>query len=1276
MIKKKALWKDIWQEIRYNKARFFALLAIVTLGVGFYAGISATGPDMIDTAHTYYEEQNLFDLKVLSTYGIQQEDIAALDDVKSISIEPIQTVDVSMLDEEFLIRVFPRSEKDHPINDYEVVSGRLPEKDDELALDAAALFQERFAIGDDIQFQIDPEKSDEAINLNDQIYTIVGFVNSPLYIEKISRGSTQVGKGSIDGFAVVADSALTGDVYTEMYVQFDKAADYESYSPEYKDFILEKTKEIEVQLNGRPLERINEIRAEGRKEIFDGEKELAEARQLIADAEQELANARQELDEGIATYQANEAEFETEIANAEQTLAEQQAVINQGMADYQAGLRSWEENTRLYANEKTAWEIQRPGLLQQMDGAITLESLAENPIPTAEGESLAAEIQYLLDGEADIERARSQIENHAKTITAQEELLALAAEELNIAKANEQTLESEIIADQAAIPSRKEALEAHQMQTSTIEGFLAEGPFEELTDERIAQMLATVTEQGHATQIYSAFIGYLAGEQSAESVKDLVKVEYIVQEQMTKGIAEAEAALVQKQTTYATEAERIVAEERRIIEEDQMLETAKQSYGTTVRNIENSAAELQRAKNILQNENQIALQGIQQQVTAVDQQFREQAAALESARVELETARSDLEVGQSQLNQARNELATERQAGEEALAEAWQEIQTGEETYNISLAEFEEERMDAVEEIQKGETELEKASSDLRRLEEPVYFVQNRSVNPGYEGYGDNANRISAIAAIFPVFFFLIAALISFTTMTRMVDEQRQQMGTLKGLGYSDGDIALKFFVYAAIAGLGGTVIGLLSGYQLFPSIIYNAYSSLYNLPDITINYYLSYAFIALLVALLCTIGPALIASYRSLQEKPASLMRPKAPKIGKRVLLERVPFIWNRLNFNAKITIRNLVRYKTRNSMTVIGVAGCMALILTGFAVKNSISGLAETQFNEIMSYDAIVTLQSAPTFEEKREYEEILDSHSEITNYLYVLQEAYRVEKAGMSTQDVTVFVPEDPNQLADFVTLQERDVDIEHQLTDEGAILTEKLANLLEVTVGDEVVLVDDEEMTYKVPIQAITENYTGHYLYITRNHYETIFAKTAVPNSSLLRYEADSAWESNFAEQVMALDPVALVTYMETIDRAFADTLESLDIITLVLIISAAALAFVVLYNLTNVNVSERIRELSTIKVLGFYNNEVSMYIYRETLILTVIGIVFGFALGNVLATVLLKMVEVDFMLFPITILFSSYILSTFLTLLFSIIVMLIMHHKLKRIDMLEALQSVE
>ena len=621
-------------------------------------------------------------------------------------------------------------------------------------------------------------------------------------------------------------------------------------------------------------------------------------------------------------------------------------------------------------------------------------------------------------------------------------------------------------------------------------------------------------------------------------------------------------------------------------------------------------------------------------------------------------------------------LKQQRSSGQQALDEAWQTIQQGEADYQAGLATFTAEKADADKEIADGAAKVQQAKQDLADLIDPVYFVLDRSSNPGYQEYRDNADRMSAIAEIFPVFFFLIAALVSFTTMTRMVDEQRQQMGTLKGLGYSNFDIAKKFLVYAALACIAGTAIGLVAGYHLFPTVIFNAYGSLYNLPPLKINYYLSYALISITIALLCTIGPAALATATSLRENPASMMRPKAPKNGKRVFLERVTFIWNRLSFNSKITVRNLMRYKARNAMTVLGVAGCTALILTGYGVKNSISGLAEKQFNEVMRYDAIVALRPETSEENIAAYDRLISDTPEITSHLKALQANYKVDKQGINLQDVTVFVPEETENINDFVRLQDRITKEPIPLTDEGAVISEKLANILDVGPGDTIEIRNDEMQTYQVPIQAVTENYTNHYLYLTPALYEKVFIKGVEPNTDLLVYEEPESWERSFGAAVMDEPGVALITFISSVDRAFSDTLGSLDIVTLVLIISAAALAFVVLYNLTNINVSERIRELSTIKVLGFYDVEVSLYIYRETFVLTLLGILVGFGLGSLLSSAVLKMAEVDFLLFPATILPLSYLYAAILSLAFSIIVMLIMHRKLKKVDMIEALKSVE
>lgn len=1284
-MKKRALWKDIWKEIWSNKARFLALFAIILLGVGFFGGIKATGPDMLFTADRYYREHNLYDLKVLSTYGIEEEDVAEMEAVDGVQVYPSRSVDLNVAASEYLLRVFPFNGDQRSVNDYSVIEGRLPEKSGEIALDATPSVAAGFSLGDQINFQV-PEKPEAAteeseeqpaapgIDLKERTYTVVGFVNSPVYIEYYTRGATSVGKGSLDGFAVVAEADMEGDIYTEAYLRFNQSERFTSYTDEYEAYVEAKTEEVEVALNGRPLERINEIRAEGKKQLFDAEREMEEARQQLAAAEAELANGRQELDEGIAAYNSQKQQMESQLLAAEQELNRQQAEIDQGWQEYADGLAAWEENTRQYANAKTAWEAQKESLLNQVGGTITVEELAANPPPGDQGQQLGQQAQAILDGEQAVRTAQGYLADYLEVLRNREAELEAEQNALAADKATVQQLSQQLDEQRLALAAaQQQPFVDHSALFARIRGFLDE-PVEELSEERKAEMRAAVSEQGEQSAAAGLFLAYLSGEATAESVTEQMAAEQAALAAKRQAVIDLQNAVTATENQIADL--QVAARQQEILQKGIQLESEKKTYQNQVTALEARTQELTRSRNFFLSEVQKSLQQISGQITAADQQFAAQGDQLAAARTELERARNDLAAGQAQLDAARAQLETQRRQGEAALAEAWEQIQQGEQTYQEGAAAFEAERAKAEQQLADGEEELNKARTELLKLEKPVYFVQDRSVNPGYLEYRDNANRMSAIATIFPVFFFLIAALVSFTTITRMVEEQRMQMGTLKALGYGNGDIVKKYLVYAVLAGVSGTVLGLLFGYHLFPTIIYNAYSSLYNLPDVEIRYYASYSWIAFLVALLCTVGPALIASATALREDPASLMRPKAPKKGKRVLLERVPAIWNRLGFNAKITVRNLARYKVRNSMTVIGVAGCTILILTGYAVKNSISGLAETQFNDIMRYEAIVSLSPEATQAERQQYDEALARYPEVESSLYVLQDVYKTRQQGVNPQDVNLFVPETTQELDKFVALKDRYSDTTHNLTDEGAVISEKLAILLNVTPGDTLELRDEEEAVYRIPVAAVTENYTGHYAYLTADLYEDIFSESYAPNTSLLSYSEDEAWEDRFAAEIMAEPAVALTTFLRSVDRAFSDTLASLDIITLVLIISAAGLAFVVLYNLTNINVSERMRELSTIKVLGFYNGEVSMYIYRETFILTLLGILIGFPLGRLLSEIVLKLVEVDFMLFPITILPLSYLYSALFSMTFSIVVMIIMHFKLKQVDMVEALKSVE
>ena len=1271
-MKKKALWKDIWIEIGKSKARFLALLAIITLGVAFFAGIKAAGPDMLDTANQYYEDNNLYDLKVLSTYGLEEADIAILDETADLSVHPMRTVDIEMEGSDFLVKVFPLQSGADPVNAYALVDGRLPETSGEVALDAKQNLSSTYQIGDTITFRhesdedLSDEEKENRISLKEQEYTVVGFVDSPMYIETIMRGSTNVGKGSLDAFVVVPESDILGSIYTEAYLTMAPTVAETGYTDAYDEQVDRLADEVELALNGRPLERINEIRAEGQRKIRDAEDELQEGKDKLAEAEQELQDARQQLDDGTALYEENRQLFLDEIAQAESTLTASQAEIDAGMAEYRAGLATYLENKALYDEAKVAWEAQKKALQGQNDSDASLDALLASLPDTPEGREIAELAQMLLDGQAEVEATQSSLE--MKALELQERAAALAskgelllAEQMSL-EADAAAYQKELAiftADMMAFQTEK-AIKQAEFSTRQAAIDSERAALEELdpeTDPSVAERLTALDEEQAALDAERAALAQAETE---------LTVRQSELEQEGASLSTRQEALTAAAAAF--QAER-ASEEAALLEEQRLLESAGNELAAR-------GEELLDQQQLLEEKIAAFMADAEAQIAAADAQFAEQGIALENGRLELASAFSQLEDGQIQINNGWSELESQRVSGEQALGEAWQEIQQGEAAYQEGLVTFTAERVDAEIEIADGERQVAEAKQALADLIEPVYYVTDRSGNPGYQEYRDNADRISAIAEIFPVFFFLIAALVSFTTMARMVDEQRQQMGTLKGLGYSDFDIAKKYLIYAAIACIVGTSLGLVAGYNIFPAVIFDAYGSMYSLPSVKITYYLSYALISIAIALLCTIGPAAWAAHASLRENPAMMMRPKAPKNGKRVLLERVTFIWDRLSFNSKITVRNLMRYKARNMMTILGVAGCTALILTGYGIKNSISGLADTQFNDVMRYNAITAMRPEASAEEIASYDELVAATPEITDHLKVVQESYKLDKKGVNLQNVTVFAPLESENLPDFVSLRDRITQEPIALTDEGAVISEKLANLADVGPGDSIEIRNDEMQTYQIPIQAVTENYVNHYIYLTPSLYEEIFIQAVEPTTDLLLFDEPESWERSFGSEVMGEQAVALVTFINSVDRSFAETLGSLDVVTLVLIVSAASLAFVVLYSLTNINVSERIRELSTIKVLGFYDVEVSMYIYRESLVLTLLGILFGFVLGKILSTVVLKMVEIDFMMFPPTIMPISYLYAVLLSLLFSSVVMLIMHRKLKQVDMIEALKSVE
>ena len=702
-------------------------------------------------------------------------------------------------------------------------------------------------------------------------------------------------------------------------------------------------------------------------------------------------------------------------------------------------------------------------------------------------------------------------------------------------------------------------------------------------------------------------------------------------------------------------------------------------------NIDAMNAQIDELNAAKQQYNDLAASGADDPVTmatlsAMYEEIQSGEAALAQAKAQIESAKSELASGQQQINDGWQQIAEGEQEiadGEAELENAQQEIDDGWEEYYEGEKEAQEEIADGEQKIADAKEELADAEAELADLEEPEWFIYDRSNLPDYTGYGENADRMRAIGQVFPAIFFLVAALISLTTMTRMVEEQRTQIGTFKALGYERHSIAGKYLGYALLATVSGSVLGILFGEKVFPYIIITAYGIMYqHMHEIMLPYNIQYGLGAAAAALASTLLATLLACYKELREQAAELMRPPAPKQGQRVLLERVRFIWKRLNFSWKASVRNLVRYKKRLFMTVFGIGGCMALMLVGFGLKDSIFAIVDIQYDEIQLYDGNIILEDDITDEEKERLIAELEKDELMTGAAEGLLTQVSVG-SGEEWHDVYLDVPEDVDRFPEFVTLQDRMTDAVYTLDDSGAILTEKMATELDVEPGDAITIRDDDLGDLEVKVQAVCENYMGHYLYMTPGYYEEVYG--SAPDYNCIFYKtADRITEEaeRIGEEALAVPGALSVSYTTDLKEQVDNMLGALDSVIAVLIISAGMLAFVVLYNLNNISITERQRELATLKVLGFYNNEVTMYVYRENILLTFLGALFGIVLGKILHRFIIVTVEIESVMFGRNIDLSSFVYAFLLTLLFSLLVNGAMYFKLKKIDMVESLKSVE
>lgn len=668
------------------------------------------------------------------------------------------------------------------------------------------------------------------------------------------------------------------------------------------------------------------------------------------------------------------------------------------------------------------------------------------------------------------------------------------------------------------------------------------------------------------------------------------------------------------------------------------------------------------------------LEETKQQLALAEEQFAATKQMLEQSELELQDAAARLQGGQEQINAGWAEIYQ----NEAELESGMSEIAGNEAKLEDAKAELEEGRAEAAREIAEGEEKIAEAEKEIEDIPEAVWYIYDRNTLPEYSGYGENADRMKAIGRVFPIIFFLVAALIALTSMTRMVEEQRVQIGTMKALGYSSGAIAKKYMGYALLATAAGSVLGFLVGEKILPYIIIYAYGIMYHhIPEILTPYIASYALQAAGVSVICTLAATWSACIRELRAQPAELMRPASPKSGKRVLLEHVPFIWKRLNFTWKSTIRNLLRYKKRFFMTIFGISGCMGMMILGYGIRDSVYEIAQTQYSEIQLYDGQIILQEDLTEEDRDNLDEFLLDDNDIENYMDAYMKNVIVMK-GKTERQTYICVMSDLDEIPKYVDLHDRKTREKKKLDDTGVIVSEKTAKLLGVSVGDKIAVKDEKDGNKDVVIADIVENYMGHYMYMTPKYYEKIFGEAPEYNSILFSMDDsfDKKQMEDAGKKIVNQEEVLSISYLHDIEEQLDNMLGSLNLIIIVLIVSAGMLAFVVLYNLNTINITERQRELATLKVLGFYNKEVAEYVFRENIILTFVGAAGGIILGKILHAFIIETVEVDSAMFGRVIYLPSFIYSLLFTIAFSLLINGIMYLKLKKIDMVESLKSVE
>lgn len=1178
----RAYKKDIARTILKNKKRFFSILLITVLGVTTLNGLKAGCNDLRISADTFYDQQNLYDMKVLSTLGLDDHDVKALETIKEVKmVEGIYEENITIEAGQSHQSVSLQTLTQKGINKPYILEGKLPEKINEIAVSEKYIKESHKKIGDLLKI------NDKDSTLKQKSFKITAIILDPSQISADEGSASFRSTAQSDNTFYVLKEAFDNDIYTTIYITLNDTKELLCYSDEYE-------------------KKVNQV-------VLYVEKYIKEDREK-ARYQSVINKAREELNE-------NKEKIDKEFLKASQKLKDAQKEIDDGLIEIKKAYQQIKDNQQLLEQNKTL-------LMKQMKEAY----LKVN------------------DGFKQLQAARKTLDTYSQQLNEGIETLTTQRKQLE-----DQQKEALFKLQQSIDEINQKDSELHNQQR--------------LLKQNIENMINNIQDfprqqwNDYDQALYDAYLPLARLNSQLEMLKQENKIEEI--KELEKQILEYQNDIENKYQQEKEELDEILSLHVDTVYKEQIMNLTLQKaiIDSQIAVLNESKGQLELKKQEVELSFQQAFEIINQNEKEIYKNIKEVQKNSQQIDKNYLLLKQTLETLKKEENQAYSKI----NKGLQQIIDGQKEIEKNEQKLIKGQKELDKQKTKFEEQKNKANQKIDDAQKEIDDIDMAKWYIQTRNSIGSYTSIDSDASSIETVGTVFPIIFLSVAILISLTTITRMVEEERSLIGTYKALGFSDMAICSKYLIYSLLASISGGILGNICGFIFLPQFLFTVFAILYKLPFYSLSFDMIYGIGGTLLFIVGAIFATLFACRVELLQMPALLMRPKAPSAGARILLERINYIWQRLSFLNKVTFRNLIRYKKRMFMTIGGIMGCTALLLCGFAIKDSVTELMPNQYERIYRYDFMGIVSS-----DYSRFEKEMKTDQNIKDYIHIQMESVKVKNHNKE-ESIQLMVFQNSEDIDSFLSLN--DINGKSVQIEDGIYITQNVSEVLEFKKSDQIAIQNIDLIEKDVIVKEIVQNYLGNTVYMTQNYYEELFGKYE-PNGFLAHFSSKCHDPIKYAEDFEMKDHVLSSISIEALKEQFYEAFSLIHTVVYIITLLAAGLAFVVLFTLSSTNISERERELATIKVLGFFDGEVHQYVHKETLILTLAGIILGLPLGRVLSGMLTAALKMPSIYFAVYVHPISYVYAIVLTIVFAIIVNYIMNKTLDKIDMIEALKSVE